>query len=309
MNSTIVTIVLLSLFSFTANAQDIQKIDLNQAIALGVKSNQNVQANELETKVQSQLIKSAFELPKTELSGTFGQINSQANDKNFSINQSFSPFQIGAKRKLYQEYSNASQAKLVVSKQDVTYNIRQSWNAMLFYEKQNRLLEKQNLVLQKFVKSAVLKFQTGETNALEKSIAVAKQQELEQSIKQNKTKIEVEKSKLKALLNLNNDFTVSDTSFVPLPFIAKSDSTLVQQNPVLKLASQQVKVAQANRKVEQSALYPDFSAGYFLQSITGYQDVNGQPTYYNSSPRFQGFFCRCSCAFVCGQRYCQSKGC
>lgn len=289
MNSTIVTIVLLSLFTFTANAQDVQKMDLNQAVALGIKSNQNVQATELETKVQSQLIKSAFELPKTELSGTFGQINSQANDKNFSINQSFSPFQIGAKRKLYQEYSNTSQAKLGVSKQDVTYNIRQSWNAMLFYEKQNRILEKQNLILQKFVKSAALKLQTGETNALEKSIAVAKQQEMEQSIKQYKTKIEVEKAKLKTLLNLKSDFTVSDTSFVPLPFIAKSDSTLVQQNPVLKLASQQVKIAEANRKVEQSALYPDFSAGYFLQSITGYQDVNGQPTYYNSSPRFQGF--------------------
>ena len=34
--------------------------------------------------------------------------------------------------------------------------------------------------MQKFVKSANLKFQTGETNALEKTIALAKQQELEQ---------------------------------------------------------------------------------------------------------------------------------
>ena len=39
--------------------------------------------------MQTQMQKTAFELPKTELLGTFGQINSQAQDKNFSISQSF----------------------------------------------------------------------------------------------------------------------------------------------------------------------------------------------------------------------------
>ena len=184
-NPTIISIVVLSLFSLNANAQNPQKLDVKQAIEMGLKNNQSIQASELETKMQSQLIKSAFEMPKTEITGTFGQINSQAKDKNFNISQSFNPFQIGAKRKLLQEYSSASQLKLGVTKQDITFNIRQSWNAMLFYEKQNELLEKQNSVMQKFVKSAVLKFQTGETNALEKTIALAKQQELEQRIKQN----------------------------------------------------------------------------------------------------------------------------
>lgn len=287
-NPTIISIVVLSLFSLNANAQNPQKLDVKQAIEMGLKNNQSIQASELETKMQSQLIKSAFEMPKTEITGTFGQINSQAKDKNFNISQSFNPFQIGAKRKLLQEYSSASQLKLGVTKQDITFNIRQSWNAMLFYEKQNELLEKQNSVMQKFVKSAVLKFQTGETNALEKTIALAKQQELEQRIKQNETQYRTEKSKLKAFLNLKSDFIITDTSFVPLPFITKSDSTLVKQNPILQLADKQVQIAQANRKVEKSGLYPDFSAGYFIQSITGYQDVNGQPMYYNNSLRFQG---------------------
>ena len=68
--------------------------------------------------------KTAFELPKTELSGTFGQINSQAQDKNFGISQSFNPFQISAKRSLLKEYSNASATKLGVAKQEITYSIR-----------------------------------------------------------------------------------------------------------------------------------------------------------------------------------------
>jgi len=36
-------------------------------------------------------------------------------------------------------------------------------------------------------------------------------------------------------------------------------------------------------------LMPDISAGYFIQSLTGNQEVNGQTVYYDSAPRFQGF--------------------
>jgi cobalt-zinc-cadmium resistance protein CzcA len=227
--------------SIAINAQEKQKLSLNEALEMGLKNNLNIQAVTLETKMQS-------ELPKTEISGTFGQINSQAQDKNFQISQSFNPFQISAKRKLLQENNSSSQNKLSVTKQEITFSIRQSWNTILYFEKQNALLEKQNVLMQKFVKSATLKFQTGETSALEKTIAVAKQQELEQKIKQFKTQIAIEKSKLKTLLDLDNDIEISDTTFVPMPFVVKMDSTLVKQNPVVQLANQQVKIAEANQK-------------------------------------------------------------
>ncbi|MBN8567881.1 MAG: CusA/CzcA family heavy metal efflux RND transporter, partial [Flavobacteriales bacterium] len=293
--------------SLAINAQEKQKLSLNEALEMGLKNNLNIQAVTLETKMQSQLVKTAFELPKTEISGTFGQINTQAQDKNFQISQSFNPFQISAKRKLLQENSSASQNKLSVSKQEITFSIRQSWNTILYFEKQNALLEKQNELMQKFVKSATLKFQTGETSALEKTIAVAKQQELEQKIKQFKTQIAIEKSKLKTLLDLENDIEISDTTFVPMPFIAKMDSTLVKQNPVVQLANQQVKIAQANHKLEKSNLFPEFSVGYFLQSITGNQEVDGVTKYYNNSPQFQGFSVGLSLPMFMGSTINKSK--
>jgi cobalt-zinc-cadmium resistance protein CzcA len=302
------TMLLAFLFSSLAiNAQEKQKLSLNEALEMGLKNNLNIQAVTLETKMQSQLVKTAFELPKTEISGTFGQINSQAQDKNFQISQSFNPFQISAKRKLLQENSSASQNKLSVSRQEITFSIRQSWNTILYFEKQNALLEKQNGLMQKFVKSATLKFQTGETSALEKTIAVSKQQELEQKIKQFKTQIAIEKSKLKTLLDLENDIEISDTTFVPIPFVVKMDSTLVKQNPVVQLANQQVKIAEANHKLEKSNLFPEFSVGYFLQSITGNQEVDGVTKYYDNSPQFQGFSVGLSVPIFMGSTIKKSK--
>ena len=286
----VISILVLAFFSGSMNAQETpKKLSLKEALEFATKNNLTIQSSELENKMYSELTGSAYDLPKTEIIGQFGQINTNAQDKNFSISQSFSPFQYGAKKKLLVENSNLSQLKTGVTKQEIAFNIRQSWNALLYYSELNKMLQKQNNLMQKFVRSASLRFQTGETNSLEKTTAEAKQQELEQKIKHNEAMIWVEKSKIKTFLNRQENFASSDTSFVALPTLGILDSTLVKENPNVKLASQQVNVAEANRKVEKSTLMPDISAGYFIQSLRGNQEVNGQTVYYDGTPRFQGF--------------------
>ena len=271
-----------------ASAQNSPSIDLNQALSLGNKNNLNIQASTLDVRVQSQLQSSAFDVPKTEISGTFGQINSQAQDKNFSISQTINPFQIGARRQLLKANTASSQLRLNVTKQEINYSIRQSWNTILFYEKQNRLLQQQNVIMERFVKSAELKFQTGESNSLERNIATAKQQELLQRIKQNQTQIKIEKSRLRNFLNITGDLNIADTTFAQLPFVV-GDTSRVAQNPTVQLAQSQVAIAQANRRLERSSMFPDFTAGYFRQSITGSQEVNGTTVAYDNSLQFDAF--------------------
>lgn len=283
----IITVFTLIINPIQSNAQT--KITLNEALDSGMKNNLGIQASELESKMHGQLTRSAFEIPKTELSGTFGQINSNARDKNFGVSQSFNPFQYGAKKKWLNENNTAGQLKVKATQQDIRFNIRQAWNTLLFYAKQNQLLGEQNRLMEKFVRSASLKFQTGETNSLEKTIAIAKQQELQQLIKQNEAKIWVEKSKIKTLINLETDFTPADTAFVPMITLAIADSTLLKQNSNLQLASQQIEIAVAAKKVEKSAFFPDLTAGYAIQSITGNQEINGQSVNYDNALRFQTF--------------------
>ena len=85
------------------------------------------------------------------------------------------------------------------------------------------------------------------------------------------------------------DFIVADTSYVALPALTILDTASVKQNANVQLALQEVKVAEASAGVERSTLWPDVSAGYFIQSLTGNQNVSGHEQYYNGSLRFQGF--------------------
>lgn len=266
-----------------------QPLTLEQAVTLGSRSNGSVRVAELGLLQRQQLKGTALDIPKAQVNGMFGQINSAAQDKNFSISQTFNPFQIAARRKVLGENAKAGELNLEQAQQEVSYTIRHSWNTMLYYIARNRVLDEQNKLLSQFVRAAGIKFSTGETGSLESSTANARQQELEQQIKKNNAMIASEKLRLRMLLRLDADFRVAESEiFAPVVFTAAADSTALSRNATLKLAGQQVNVAKAEQAAERSSYFPDLTAGYFIQSLTGSQDVNGVSRYYDNSLRFQG---------------------
>ncbi|MES2519419.1 MAG: CusA/CzcA family heavy metal efflux RND transporter, partial [Bacteroidota bacterium] len=284
--STTVLIILLMFLGGNINAQQ-QPLNLSQAIELGLKNNQQIQANELNIRVQNQLKPTAKDLPKAKINAMLGQYNTRSFDQNYSISQEFSPFQFQAKKELINANIKKSELALLVTRQDITAQIRQSWNSILYWSAVNELLQKQEEYLLIFVKSATLKFKTGESNLLEKTTAETKLQELIQIRKQHEGMILREKIKLKGILNWKEDIVLAERGFTPTKaFLA--DSIYLNQNPTLALATQQIQLTNANKNVEKALRKPDFTAGYFMQSLTGNQDIEGVNTYYNGIPRFQG---------------------
>lgn len=285
-STAVTTLTILFLFlGGNINAQ--QPINVSQAIELGLKNNQQIQANELNIKAQNQLKPTAKDLPKAKVNAMLGQYNTRSFDQNYSISQEFSPFQFQARKELINANIKNSELELLASKQDITSQIRQSWNTILYWSAVNELLQKQEEYLQIFVKSATLKFKTGESNLLEKTTAETKQQELIQIRKQHEGMILREKIKLKSMLNLREDIVLAENSFIPAKALY-ADSVYLNQNPVLALALQQIQLANANKNVEKALRKPDFTVGYFMQSLTGNQDIEGTSFYYNGIPRFQG---------------------
>ncbi|MEO6687102.1 MAG: CusA/CzcA family heavy metal efflux RND transporter, partial [Dyadobacter sp.] len=287
--SGIAAVIILFLIGFDTKAQLVPKLTLQQAIELGSKNNQLISAGELEIKLQSELTGAAFDIPKTNIGGMLGQYNTKAFDQNYEISQSFSPFQYGARKEVLTNNLKVSQIKLEQSKKEITYGIRQNWTTLLYLTKLNNSLTKQDSILGQFVKAASLRFQTGETNLLEKTTAITKQQEIQQRIKQNESLISVGKSRIRLLINLKTEFLLVDTTFSAISNVSLFDTTAINQNPVFLHALQQVEIARANKNLEKALLMPDFTAGYFIQSLTGNQDISGRNINYNGVPRFQGF--------------------
>ena len=284
----IITTAILVLFFANADAQNLTMLTLQQASDLAIKNNIDISIGALQTKLQNQLHGTANEMPKANINAMLGQYNTRQIDNNYSINQSFSPFLINAKRQLLTQNIKSADIQIAISKQEIIYKLKQSWNHYLYITALNIVLQKQDSLLLGFVKSATLKQKTGEGNAIEKLTAEIKQQENVQIINTNIVILVNEKLKIKGLINYALPFEIADKNFIALIQNINIDSNLIANNPQLQQALQQLATANAAKKVEQAQRKPDFTFGYFIQSLTGNQIINSQPKFYNATPRFQG---------------------
>jgi cobalt-zinc-cadmium resistance protein CzcA len=305
MNTKGTVLLLLLLGTSIAQAQETRTLSEQQAIELGLKNNLQVQVATLKSQKSNQLTKSGWEIPKTEFKGTFGQLNTVDNDKNFEVSQRFNPFEIGARKKVLHQNYQLEAINLAQAKQNIQFEIRQSWNNLLFYQTEAKILQEQNEILLKFANAATIRYKAGETNALEKNIAVAKQLELEQQIKQNLAFAANEKSRLALLMQTDEHFETAETVLTALAY--ERSKSAVTQNLQLQSAAAQISLATATQKLEKAALFPDFSVGYFRQSFTGLEKGNATGTFYGSELDFSGFSVGIALPIFAGSTLAKSK--
>lgn len=266
-----------------------QVLTLPQAVDIALTNNQLLQSNALDIQMQEQLKGTAKSLPKTNMNALLGQYNSIQLDANFSVSQEIPhPATWKAKAEVAQQKVNLSRQQLNISKQELTFNIRQCWYQISYLQALNTVLQKEDSLLQQFVKAATIKLKTGESSVLEKVTAENKQLQLLQNRNQIIFQIHTEKAKLQQYMNRQADFEIAKTPFLAIPFAEIIDSVLIQNNALLLYAKQQIALAETEIKEIKTETLPDFTAGYFIQSLTGTQTIRNQERYFNTLPRFQG---------------------
>ncbi|WP_025142678.1 CusA/CzcA family heavy metal efflux RND transporter [Pedobacter jeongneungensis] len=282
-------ILITSLFAVPSSQAQSTSLSLNQAVSSALQNNKAVNSASLSVNLQEQLKKSAFEMPKTDVSMMYGQYNSLIkNDKNFSLSQTIPfPTLFSANAALGDERIKASQFQVASTKNELVYQVKTVYTNLQYLYSKEKLLLQQDSIYKGFVKSASLKYKTGEGNLLEKVAAETQLKEVQNQLEQNKADIEIYNSQLATLLGSTTNITEKDLkekNIVPI-----SDSTSVKENPLLAYFRQQIVIADKQRKVELAKALPDITLGYFNQSLTGFQNVNGSEVYFGQDKRFQGF--------------------
>lgn len=266
---TVVTVLLLML-SIGVNAQDKTVLSLKEAIEIAKAENMGIKAAELGVLSEKRFSRTAFDIPKTEFSTSFGNLEGRdTKDISLDISQSFSPFTYGKKKQVLKKNLDAAIINREGVELDVEYTLRQAWENMLYGISKELLLNEQAVLLKGFSKSAELRYSTGETTLMESNVAKAKEQELNVLITQNKSNLENEKERIKTLLNLEGDFVPSDTRLLYDKHEAIADYDL-EENIGLKMAANEIDKIEATRKLEKSVFLPDITLGYSIGSESGW---------------------------------------
>lgn len=285
-------ILVFALLSFnTTNAQTAKTISADDAISTALKNNLEIQSQQLNVQSSTTLKKSVFELPKTNVSFQFGQYNSINQDKAFQVSQSIPfPTYFTAKSGLYKAELQSSQLQQQVTASEIKAQVQYWFYQLQYLQTAKKQLQSLDSLYNDFVSAAALRYKTGETNLLEKTTAETKRGQLSVLLKQNETDVAMAYYSLKTLMNTSEDFTiVINENIQPLVLSSSFDTTLIANNPSLKVLYQQAVIAEQNKKIETASTLPDFNVGYFNQSLIGVQTINGADVNFDGSKRFQGF--------------------
>ena len=286
-------IVVFLVFSFqNTNAQlpTTKTISVEEAISTALKNNLEIQSQQFNVQSSTTLKKSVFELPKTNFNLQYGQYNSINQDLGFQINQSIPfPTYYSAKSNLYKAELEGTTFQQQATASEIKAQV-QFWFYQIQYLQNTKIkLQSLDSLYNYFVSASALRYKTGETNLLEKTTAETKRGQLSLLLKQNETDLANAYQSFKALLNSNEEFTIENNgNFQPLVLGSSFDTTLIANNPSLKVLYQQAVIAEKNKKLETASTLPDFNVGYFNQSLIGTQTINGADVFYDGSKRFQG---------------------
>jgi heavy metal efflux system protein len=293
-NISTASILVFALLSFNAaNAQSptTKSISVDEAITTALKNNLELQSQQLNVQSSTILKKSVFELPKTNVNFQFGQYNSINQDKAFQVSQSIPfPTYYTAKSGLYKAELQSSELQQQATATEIKVQVQYWFYQLQYLQTTKKQLQSLDSLYNDFVSAAALRYKTGETNLLEKTTAETKRGQLSQLLKQNETDFATAYNSLKTLMNTSEDFTITvNENWQPLIFSSSFDTTLIANNPTLKVLYQQSVIAEQNKKLETASTLPDFNVGYFNQSLIGVQSINGADVNFDGSKRFQGF--------------------
>ncbi|MBI3235718.1 MAG: CusA/CzcA family heavy metal efflux RND transporter, partial [Bacteroidetes bacterium] len=274
--------ILVCFFSFQyVNAQT--PISLQSAIDTALKNNLSVKNEHLNALYQQKLKSATVDIPQTNLTGEYGQINSSFNDTKFGISQTISFPTVYAKQTVLQEENyKGSMVNIAIKEAELKKQVSEVFYLLIYLQQKQRILLLNDSIYASFLEKAIQRFTKGESNILEKTTAEIQRGQIGMQLAQLKNDNEILQMKFQLLLNTANIY-VPEIDSPKLNLAALIDTSSIGKHPTLQMLEQKKNISFASMQLEQSRLYPNLTIGYSNMSIRG---IGNDDTYYTSANRF-----------------------
>ncbi|MCC7030694.1 MAG: TolC family protein, partial [Chitinophagaceae bacterium] len=131
---------------------------------------------------------------------------------------------------------------------------------------QIKLLQSHDSVYQEFLRKASLRFENGESNLLEKSMASLQRGQIRLQLNSLNTSLELLQLRLQYLLNSPKTL-IPVTENIALRLPAEDKIALWVHNPMLKILAQDLAINKVRYKLASTLRLPEVSAGYLFQTM------------------------------------------
>jgi cobalt-zinc-cadmium resistance protein CzcA len=279
----------LCLVSATCQAFSQQTFSLDEAVQVALKRNDLIKSSEFRVEYFRQIKRSASEIGKLNAIWMHGQYNSLYQDNNVTLTESIPfPTLLSSQIKLGKEEVIGAEKELRSVQNDLVFDVKSTYYRLLFEKALRDLFQKQDSLFADFARASTARYNTGESNFLEKATAETQWMEIRNQLRLSEADVQISETSLRALLKYETNVTTGDV-FSRRDVSGLLDTLVASTNPQLDYLQQQANIGHQARKVESNKLLPDINVGYFNQSLIGVQNINGQDQFFGREKHFQGF--------------------
>jgi cobalt-zinc-cadmium resistance protein CzcA len=263
---------------YTSDAQTGQ---VNNFVEMAKRNNVQVQTAMLEVEQNRALQGTSFDLSKTNFSLTQDPTSGGNIDNALSITQSFAfPTFYSKQSAVLHRQTALARTSQTVTEAEITRNVYAAYYEYLYAAEKIQLLSYQDSVYKAFTDKANTRYQTGETNKLEKLTALNKYQEVQLALREAEADVQIAIVKIRQLTGFSGTWVTITDTLMPIPYVADENSD-ISANPQLAYWQQNVSLASAKVKLEQARLLPDVTLGYSQQLlIKGFNPAGIERDYF-----------------------------
>lgn len=239
-------------------------LSLEQATKLALENNASLKGSALEVERNRQLISTANAIGNTGFFYGYDQNNIAENGKPISVIGASQAFYLPA---VYKAQKAFHEKKVILQEQQLKLEERQVKKAVakayfniLYWENIKANYQYLDSIYRQLTYAASRRFETGETNYLEKITAATKQKEMALQMQQSEDNIAAGYRELEKWIQTGQPFQIEPIPFERLSIAPNS----LDNHPALEWYRAALEVSNNNIEVEKKRLLPNFQLDYFL---------------------------------------------
>lgn len=274
----LVMIPFLLLFPALVHSQEtsFKKLTVDEAVSLALQNHAVVRNSGLEIEKSKAMKNGAFQFQPTQFVYQYGQINSPVNDRYIEINQNFGSllYHINQFRTADKIFELSKIEHEIISK-ELTAKVKSAYYFWIYLHNRLEILNEQKELYSDLTRIAVLHYKLGATNLLEKTMAAARQAQVEIEYNTLQDDLIIAQNKLKQLIIIEEDIVPSDFELQLYMISKPSPQAAYEGELLISSYTKNSEVKQAQFGMEKSGFFPEISAGYFYQDIGAYKGLYG----------------------------------
>ena len=272
----LVVMLLLPWIGQELKAQQASGMDLESLLELAKTNNAGLKANSLKMEEADALVSSAFDFDKTEIYYHYDENNLAINGlplKAFGLGQEFLfPTVYFAGKKVNTANLNLESSTLQIRKRMLEKEVVSQYYRLQYEWEKENIYKRLDSFYISFAHAANRRFETGETNYLEKITAQAKQRQLQTLYQQSKEDVESALLSLRKVVQSDEAFEVARIPLNKFDY----EEVPIDQNPGIMYQNYRTELFESKKNLESQRLLPDISLNYFRGTNSGLDEyLNG----------------------------------